>query len=139
MEKKYILTEPLVASIAEIKYQTTIEWRNGVLLSDEPVSLGGQDLGPDPYTLLLSSLASCTLATLRMYIDRKEWSVPEITVKANLFQRIEAGKLVTTIERAIFFNQPMEAEQKDRLLKIAQSCPISKILKNEVQIIDDVF
>jgi putative redox protein len=100
MEKKYILTEPLVASIAEIKYQTKIEWRNGVLLSDEPVSLGGQDLGPDPYTLLLSSLASCTLATLRMYIDRKEWKVPEITVKANLFQRIEEGKLVTTIERA---------------------------------------
>ncbi|OYX86206.1 MAG: hypothetical protein B7Y83_02350 [Flavobacteriales bacterium 32-34-25] len=50
---------------------------------DEPEITGGKDLGPDPYSALLASLASCTLATLRMYIDRKGWDIPEINIAVN--------------------------------------------------------
>jgi putative redox protein len=57
---KYKLEKPVQGSIAKKKYQCTIEWRNGKFIADEPPSVGGEDTGPDPYTLLLSSLASAS-------------------------------------------------------------------------------
>ncbi len=69
---EYKLEEPVNGSIGTEKYQCVIAWRNGEFISDEPIKAVGKDLGPDPYTLLLSSLTSCTLVTLRMYIDRKD-------------------------------------------------------------------
>ena len=83
---KYKFDNPIHGTIGDIKYQCTVEWRNGQFIADEPVTTGGNDTGPDPYTLLLSSLASCTLITLRMYIDRKQWHIPEIAVNVNMYQ-----------------------------------------------------
>ncbi len=132
---KYILETPLKATIGSQKYKTTIYWRNGVLITDEPEKLGGKDLGPDPFTLLLSSLAGCTLATLRMYIDHKGLDIPEIQVDANLFQKIEDNETITYIERKITFSQQPDQEIQQRLLKVAENCPISKILKGKINII----
>lgn len=128
---KYILEKPVNASIGTEKYQCNITWRNGNMIADEPVKQGGQDRGPDPYTLLLSSLASCTLITLRMYIDRKGWEIPEIMVNANLYNEVKDGKTVVIIERDIYFPQPVPDEQRQRLLDIAKACPISKILESQ--------
>lgn len=100
-------------------------------LWDEPVSSGGQDSGPDPYTTLLASLAGCTLATLRMYIDRKGWNIPEISVTLNLSQNQDNG-LTTTIKRDIFFGEGIEHQVRERLLVIATKCPVSKILENKI-------
>ena len=136
---KYKLEKPINGSIGKDKYKITIEWRNGVLIADEPVSSGGMDLGPDPFTLLLSSLASCTLATLRMYIDRKEWDIPEITVNANLFQTVKEEVLTTTIDRDIRFSTTTTEEQRTKLLEIAGNCPISKLLKGEIAIRSYVY
>ena len=85
---KYALEHPVVARIGKEKYTCTVEWRNGKFIVDEPETSGGKDKGPDPYTLMLASLGTCTLATLRMYIDRKEWDIPKIAVAVNLFQEV---------------------------------------------------
>lgn len=111
-----------------------MQWRNGTFIADEPVSSGGANEGPDPFSLLLSSLASCTLVTLRMYIDRKQWEIPSITVETNLYQYTKDGKMVTVMDRDIRFNASITAEQRTRLTEIAMACPISKILQGEVQV-----
>jgi putative redox protein len=127
------MEKPVTASISTEKYKVTIEWRNGQIIADEPVALGGKDTGPDPYTLLLASLASCTLSTLRMYIDRKGWDIPDMTVSLNLYQD-KSGGLTTTITRDIQLGKNPSEEQRERLMVIAKKCPISKILENNIVI-----
>ena len=131
---QYIFEQPVHGSAMEAKYQCTISWRNGTFISDEPVSSGGGDTGPDPYVLLLASLASCTLITLRMYIERKGWEIKDISVDTNLFQGIKDGKIVTTIDRDIRYADMVTEEQRNRLQEIAMLCPISKLIQNEVKV-----
>lgn len=128
-----ILENDITGTIGTQKYLCTISWRNGKLLMDEPESVGGNDLGPDPFSVFLASLAGCTLSTLRMYIDRKACDIPEINISLNLTQENE-GELVTTISRSITFTKEISDEQKERLLFIAEKCPISKILKNTINL-----
>ena len=127
------LKNQIEGKIGVQKYLCTINWRNGELLMDEPQSVGGKDLGPDPMTTLLASLAGCTLATLRMYIDRKEWNIDEIKVSMNLTQD-DSETFVTTISRNLSFSAEITEEQRERLLLIAEKCPVSKLLKNTIKI-----
>jgi len=131
---KYALEHPINAHIGTEKYKCTVEWRHGKFIADEPESSGGKDAGPDPYTLLLSSVATCTLATLRMYIDRKGWGIPEIAVSVNMYNEDKDGKRITTIDRDIDFLTDVTDEQRERLIQIAKVCPISKILEGEIQL-----
>lgn len=133
METNLIFEEPIRAHNEEPPYRVVVQWRNGNLLADEPTTVGGQDSGPDPYTLLLASLASCTLSTLRMYMQRKQWLIPDIQVEVNMFQEKEAS-LTTTIIRNLYFPDTITEEQRERLLYIAEQCPVSKLLKNSIQI-----
>jgi putative redox protein len=128
-----LLEQNIEGSIGTQKYLCTISWRNGTLLMDEPEVVGGQNIGPDPFSTFLASLAGCTLSTLRMYIDRKGWDIPEIFISLNLTQTTE-GDLVTTISRDISFSSTVPEDIKERLLMIADKCPVSKILKNQVLI-----
>ncbi|MES2747600.1 MAG: OsmC family protein [Bacteroidota bacterium] len=128
-----LLEKDITGKIGTQKYLCTILWRNGQLLMDEPESIEGKDLGPDPYTTLLASLAGCTLSTLRMYIDRKGWDIPEISISLNMAQEMNE-ELETTISRTLSFSSEISDEQKERLLLIADKCPVSKILKNKVTI-----
>ncbi|HVX50631.1 MAG TPA: (4Fe-4S)-binding protein [Chitinophagaceae bacterium] len=130
----YMLEKPVEGDIYTQKYQCTIQWRNGTFVTDEPVKSGGLDTGPDPYTLLLSSLATCTLVTLRMYIDRKGWDIPHISVKANLYQITKDGKVTTIIDRDINFQQKVADDQRERLTEIAKACPVSKILQGDISV-----
>ena len=128
-----LLENNIEGSIGVQKYLCTISWRNGTLLMDEPESVGGQNIGPDPFSTLLASLAGCTLSTLRMYIDRKEWNIPEIKISLNLSQETNE-KLETKISRTITFSSEVSEEQKERLLFISEKCPISKLLKGNITI-----
>lgn len=128
-----ILENNVEATIGAQNYLCTVSWRNGTLLMDEPTTVGGQDLGPDPFSTLLASLGSCVLVTLRMYIDRKGWDIPEIFISLNMSQESNP-ELETIITRDITFSKNITDEQRERLLVIADKCPISKILKNKVTI-----
>lgn len=130
---EYLLENNIEGAIGTQKYLCTIFWRNGKLLMDEPENLGGNDIGPDPFSTFLASLAGCTLSTLRMYIDRKGWDIPEIKISLNMAQET-VPELETTISKTISFSGNVSDEQKERLLIIADKCPISKILKNRINI-----
>lgn len=129
---KNLLEKDIQARIGEQKYYVEVYWRNGTLIMDEPRAIDGKDLGPDPYTTLLASLAGCTLSTLRMYIHRKGWDLPEIKVSLNMQQTLEP--LHTIIRRNIEFPGLTDATIKERLLTVATKCPVSKILENKITI-----
>lgn len=129
----YYFENDMNGSIGLQKYLCTITWRNGTITMDEPITIEGRDLGPDPYSTLLASLAGCTLSTLRMYIDRKGWDIPEIHVSLN-FKLNTEGEFSTNIKREISFSKEVPEDQKQRLLIIASKCPVSKILENKIEI-----
>jgi len=127
-----LLENDIIGSIGTQKYFVQIEWRNGIFIMDEPKKIEGPDLGPDPYTTLLAALAGCTLSTLRMYINRKEWDIPSFKVSLNMYQ--EQNPVRTIIKRNIVFSNKIEDTIKQRLLVIAGKCPVSKILENSITI-----
>ena len=128
-----LLENNIEGSIGTQKYLCTISWRNGTLLMDEPENVGGQNIGPDPFSTFLASLAGCTLSTLRMYIDRKGWDIPEIKISLNLAQEMNPD-FETIITRTITFSNDVDEATRQRLLIIAEKCPVSKILKNKITI-----
>ncbi|HRQ19081.1 MAG TPA: (4Fe-4S)-binding protein [Agriterribacter sp.] len=131
---KYKMENPVMGSIGKEKYQCTIEWRNGKIIADEPESIGGKDTGPDPYTLLLSSLISCKLITLRMYIDRKRWDIPRLAINANIYQETKNDITSTIIDCDILFISDVTDEQRLKLQEIAKNCPVSKILEGDLKV-----
>ena len=130
----YKFDEPIHGTIGDIKYQCAVKWRNGQFIADEPTTTGGNDTGPDPYTLLLSSVASCTLITIRMYIDRKQWDIPEVAVNINMYQETCNEKTLTTIDQDLIFPGDVDEGKKTRLVEISKQCPISKILESEIKV-----
>jgi putative redox protein len=136
---KYKLDKPVHGNIGTERYRCSIEWRNGKFIADEPISGGGKDLGPDPYTLLMSAVASCVLVTLRMYIDRKNWDIDSIVVNVNMYQETVDNVQTTIIDRDLILGDHVPDDQKIRLQEIASHCPISKILEAGVKLRTFVF
>jgi len=123
----------ITSSIKKEAYLTKILSPSGnVLLSDEPASNGGKDLGLSPSELLASALAACTSATLRMYADRKGWDLQEVKIDLELKFSKETGK--TEIERKIALIGNLDEAQTERLLYVANACPVHKILSNPIEI-----
>jgi putative redox protein len=121
-------------------YTQQIDMRSHRILADEPRELNGADLGPSPYELLLSALGACTSMTIAMYAKRKEWPVGDITVrlthrKVDAAQqagaRTQAGK-IDLIEREIELGGPLDDEMRQRLLEIANRCPVHRSLTGEI-------
>ncbi|KIA96796.1 osmotically inducible protein OsmC [Flavobacterium sp. KMS] len=123
----------ITASIDTRKYRTEIKSASGnIVIADEPQEMGGKNLGFSPSELLASALASCTLITLRMYIDRKQWNIAEINISVDFERNSEQN--VSLLNRKIEITGNVDEAQKERLLKIANSCPIHKTLTNTIQI-----
>lgn len=124
----------VIAKIGVIPYLTQIEYRKGKFSSDEPSSSGGQDMGPSPKEILAGSLASCTAITLRMYINRKQWIIDEITVDV----KISNVNSKTLFSCALSFLGELDETKRERLLQIAKACPVHKILNQPIEIITQI-
>lgn len=125
-------------------YRTRIIAGRHRFVADEPERVGGGDEGPNPYDLLLAGLGACTAMTLRMYADRKEWPLEETRVELE-HARVHAddcddcetkeGK-VDVIERRLSISGDLSDEQRQRLVEIADRCPVSRTLTSETKIRD---
>lgn len=123
----------ITSRIENQAYKVTITSASGnTLIADEPENLGGQDLGFSPKELLASSLAACTSATLKMYAKRKQWDLQQVNMHIELEYDNQNHK--TNIRRDLEFIGELDPAQKERLLQIANRCPIHKILENTIEI-----
>jgi putative redox protein len=129
----YKLKTPVSGNIGPEKYRCTIHWRNGEIVADEDTSIGGKNAGPDPVSLLLSSIASSVLIMLRIYIDNKGWDIPSVSVNVNMYEDQDNGKMISFIDRDIVFHTPVEEEKKTKLLEIAANCPLTQLLNSGVK------
>lgn len=115
-------------------YVVTLEDRRGHhWLADEPLEAGGADQGPTPTTLLLSALGACTAMTLRMYAERKSWPLAGVEVQLE-FNPDGPPAEGNDIRRRITLQGSLTAEQRERLLDIANKCPLHKVLTARTRI-----
>lgn len=106
------------------------------LIADEPVSLGGTDLGPSPYELLSAGLGACTAMTIRMYVSLKGWKLDGINVNvSHRKEESEDGKSkIDVFSREIEFIGDFDEKQYKRMLIIADKCPVHKTLSESSRI-----
>ncbi len=112
------------------KYRVRLAAGANTVFADEPADKGGGDTGMMPYELLLSALAACTIITIRMYAERKGWNPGEIGVDVEF----ETEKGDTKIIRHVSFSAALETEQRDRLLVVANACPVHKLLTGKIAV-----
>jgi putative redox protein len=134
------MSEVIVTSQSNLQNQ--VRYGAGhVFTTDEPVAAGGEDAGPDPYTLLLAALGSCMSMTVTLYARRKQWPLESVTVRLRqnrvhvkdcqeCLQQLEG--YVHRIERAVSFTGPLTEAQRARLQEIAQKCPVHKTLSSPI-------
>jgi len=128
----------IVSSIKNELYKVEIKSSTGnIVIADEPIALGGKDLGFSPKELLASALAACTSATLRMYADRKGWELDEVKLEIEL--EFDSNGNKTAINRKMELTGNLDEAQKAILLKVANSCPIHKILSNPIEIHTEII
>lgn len=113
-----------------------------VMIADEPHAVGGDDRGPGPYNYLLAGLGACTSMTMRMYAERKGWPLERVSVSlrhAKIHARDCAdcetaeGK-IDEIEREIQISGDLDDQQRERLMEIADKCPVHRTLTSENRI-----
>ena len=112
-------------------------------ITDEPVAAGGEDAGPDPYTLLLAALGSCMSMTVTLYARKKQWPLEQVTVrlKQNRIHAKDCQECVQSqegfihrIEGSVSFAGPLSEEQRVRLGEIARKCPVHRTLTSPIHI-----
>ena len=132
----------IVARIGDTGFRTEIMANGLSLIADEPVSVGGTNMGPTPYDYLVAGLGACTAMTLRMYADRKQWPLEEVVVSLS-HKKIHARDcktcetdqaMVDWIERDVELMGSLDASQSQRLMEIADRCPVHRTLESKVKI-----
>lgn len=126
------------------KFQQTVTTGPHRMIADEPIAVGGQDSGPGPYDLLLAGLGACTSMTMRMYADRKSLPLDRVTVTLT-HSKIHANDcaecetrdgMLDQIDRVISIEgSTLDTEQRQRLMEIADKCPVHRTLKSEIRIV----
>jgi len=127
-------------NIIEDNFTTSIQTKNHSFIADEPASIGGSDFGPSPYEYLNAGLAACTVMTLKLYAERKQWDLQEVFVyishsrkhSDDLQVEVEKPKYLDHISKKLKFVGNLDATQKERLKEIASRCPVHKTIASEV-------
>jgi uncharacterized OsmC-like protein/alpha/beta superfamily hydrolase len=132
----------LVRETREGKFANQVFVGPHVIRADEPVAAGGLDTGPGPYDLLCASLGACTSMTLRMYAELKGIPLERVSVELK-HEKIHAadcaecetreGK-IDRIERLVMLEGKLEPQQRQKLLEIADKCPVHRTLHSEILI-----
>jgi len=135
------MSEVVITSLKNL--QNTVRYGVGhTFTTDEPVAAGGDEAGPDPYTLLLAALGSCISMTVNLYARRKQWPVESVTVRLRQ-NRIHAKDcqectdregFIHRIERSVTVAGVLTDEQHARLQEIAHKCPVHKTLTSRIVI-----
>jgi putative redox protein len=133
----------VVRETRDSKFQQSISVGPHRLVADEPVAAGGEDTGPGPYDLLLAGLGACTSMTMRLYADRKSLPLERTTVTLR-HSKIHAEDcaecetkqgMLDQIERVIAMEGALDAEQRKKLMEIADKCPVHRTLTSEIRIL----
>jgi uncharacterized OsmC-like protein/pimeloyl-ACP methyl ester carboxylesterase len=125
------------------KFQQTISVGPHRMLADEPIAAGGEDTGPGPYDLVLAGLGACTSMTMRLYADRKSLPLERVTVTLK-HSKIHAqdcaecetkAGMLDQVDRVIAMEGNLDAEQRKKLMEIADKCPVHRTLTSEIHIV----
>ena len=125
------------------KFQQTVTVGPHRMLADEPVAAGGEDSGPGPYDYVLAGLGACTSMTMRLYADRKSLPLERVTVTLK-HSKIHAQDcaecetktgMLDQIDRIIAMEGALDAEQRNKLMEIADKCPVHRTLTSEIHIV----
>lgn len=128
---------------AQDGFTTQMTVGNHIMMADEPTSYGGNDFGPSPYEFVSAGLSACTAMTVQMYTKRKGWDLQNIQVHTShtkvTAQIVENGEnkdiKVDTFNREIQLKGNLDDKQTQRILQIADKCPVHKTLHSDIQVI----
>lgn len=124
------ITKASVSSCPGTRYQQKIQAGPHIITADEPRSLGGDGTGATPISLMLAALGSCTSITLKMYAERKEWPLQGVETFLSHEKRGDRDH----IDREIILQGDLTAEQRKRMMEIADMCPVHKMLSGSADI-----
>lgn len=127
-------------------FTTTMKLGNHSFMADEPASFGGSNFGPSPYEYLSGALAACKAMTVQMYARRKQWEADNVTVHINHSRQHAAdcedcennAAKIDTFHCQISLEGDLTEQQRNRLLEIADRCPVHKTLSSKIQIISNL-
>jgi len=140
------MTEVTVESLTRGKLAQSVRFGAMTLVADEPAEAGGEDRGPGPYDLLLGALGACTAMTLQLYARGKGWPLERVRVHLT-HNRILAEDcadcetkegFLDEIRKEIVVSGRLSDEQRERLLEIAELCPVNLTLRREVHIVGSI-
>lgn len=132
----------VIVRIGKLGLQTEIVANGHSLVADEPIAVGGANTGPTPYDFLVSALGACTAMTLRLYADRKGIALEAVTVRLRHDKIHERDcvdcegkeKKIDFIEREIELHGDIDPPTRQKLLDIANRCPVHRTLESSTRI-----
>jgi len=147
-DKRISSEQQVVASLdASDGFSTSMKVGNHYMMADEPEKFGGNDFGPSPYDLVSAGLSACTAMTIQMYVKRKGWDLQNVEVHTSYSKSHAAdcedcespGSKIDTFHRELKLTGNIDKKQTQRILEIADKCPVHKTLHSETQVITKII
>lgn len=147
------MTRVIVKALADQRYSVVASDGRHAFVADESEDEGGDGLGSSPHEILLASLGACTAITLRMYAERKQWPLQDVSVhltheKVSVadcsdcspedLAGADADGRIDRIESHISVRGDLSDEQSERLLEIAERCPVHRLLERRPKIVSTI-